>query len=350
MTKSEAFDFHLDRPGALIAAIPAVLGFVPEDSLVLITLAAGEMGAVIRADLADEVRAGLAQLAEVAASGDADAAVAVIVDADGLDCRLCSDDHRARAAALEKILQDSGIELLAVHVVDRVEAGGRWQCVDGCGNSGLVDDPSASPLAMAAVLDGRRLYAKRGDLLELIANVDGPRTEVIRREIGKLCATTDHRPRSDAEVRADVERVMAATGRASAGAAAPDAELAALARAVVDPRVRDTLYALAVGVRAADAEELWAALARTLPAPWRIEALVLLAFSAYARGDGPLAGVALDEALAIDDTHRMAGMLDTALRSGLRPDRIRELALTGYRLAERMGVQLPPRQLFGRSA
>jgi len=35
MTTSQPFDFHLNRPGTLIAALPAVLGFVPERSLVL---------------------------------------------------------------------------------------------------------------------------------------------------------------------------------------------------------------------------------------------------------------------------------------------------------------------------
>ena len=39
--------------------------------------------------------------------------------------------------------------------------------------------------------------------------------------------------------------------------------------------------ALAVGERAREAESLWTLLARTLPPPWRVEALVLLAFSAY---------------------------------------------------------------------
>jgi hypothetical protein len=107
---------------------------------------------------------------------------------------------------------------------------------------------------------------------------------------------------------------------------------------------------LAVGENAGEAESLWAVLARTLPAPWRVEALVLLAFSAYARGDGPLAGVSLEAALRCEPGHRMAGMLDTALQSGMRPERIRELALTGYRLAERMGVRLPPRRAFGRRA
>jgi hypothetical protein len=114
--------------------------------------------------------------------------------------------------------------------------------------------------------------------------------------------------------------------------------------------VRDILYALAVGESAGEAESLWAALARALPLPWRVEALVLLAFSAYARGDGPLAGVSLEAALRCAPDHRMAGMLDTALQSGLRPEQIRELAGTGYRLAKRLGVRLPPRRAFGRRA
>jgi hypothetical protein len=81
-----------------------------------------------------------------------------------------------------------------------------------------------------------------------------------------------------------------------------------------------------------------------------VEALVLLAFSAYARGDGPLAGVSLEAALRSDGGHRMAVMLDQALQSGMRPDQIRELAQTGYRLAKRLGVRLPPRQGVGKRA
>jgi hypothetical protein len=46
----------------------------------------------------------------------------------------------------------------------------------------------------------------------------------------------------------------------------------------------------------------------------------------------------------------MAVMLDQALQSGMRPDQIRELAQTGYRLAKRLGVRLPPRQGVGRRA
>ena len=138
--------------------------------------------------------------------------------------------------------------------------------------------------------------------------------------------------------------------RRSRGGARPTRSWRGWPTALTDPRVRDTLYALAVGRDAAPAESLWALLARTLPEPWRVEALVLLAFSAYARGDGPLAGVSLEAALRCNPRPRMAGMLDQALQSGMRPEQIRELALTGYRLAKQLGVELPPRRTFGRRA
>ena len=158
----------------------------------------------------------------------------------------------------------------------------------------------------------------------------------------------DQRP--DADARADVEHAMAAAAAALEGRCPSDAELARLACGLTDPRVRDTLYALAVGRDAAPCRVVVGALARTLPEPWRVEALVLLAFSAYARGDGPLAGVSLEAALRCNPDHRMAGMLDQALQSGMRPEQIRELALTGYRLAKQLGVRLPPRRAFGRRA
>jgi Domain of unknown function (DUF4192) len=147
-----------------------------------------------------------------------------------------------------------------------------------------------------------------------------------------------------------VENAIAAAARVAGGQSLSDPELAELGCALHDAHVRDTLYALAVGEKAGHAETLWAVLARTLPQPWRVEALVLLAFSAYARGDGPLAGVSLEAALRCEPEHRMAGMLDTALQSGLRPEQIRELALTGYRQAKRLGIRLPPRRAFGRRA
>jgi hypothetical protein len=130
MTTSE---FHLTRPGALIAALPAVLGFVPEKSLVLVALEEGRMGAVMRADLSADLADHVGRLADLAATSGAETVVAVIVDADGALCPMCNDDHPELSDTLSESLQAHGIGLFAVHVVDRVEAGGTWRCIDGCG-------------------------------------------------------------------------------------------------------------------------------------------------------------------------------------------------------------------------
>ncbi len=351
MTKHPA-DFELHRPGALIAALPAVLGFVPEKSLVLVSIGDGEMGSVMRVDLSTQLVQEVEHLAQVAAAAEPEATIAVIVDAEGAHCPMCNQEYRELCGALTDALSDNAIELWAAHVVDQVAPGGRWHCVDGCGAGGMIDDPSASPLAAAAVLEGRRLYARRADLQAVIAVNDPGRSTELAIALGAAEASRAVAHRADATGcgRRDVEEMMAAAARVGNGQHLSDAELAALGCALGDVQVRDTLYALAVGETAGEAESLWALLARTLPAPWRVEALVLLAFSAYARGDGPLAGVSLEAALRCEPGHRMAGMLDTALQSGLRPEHIRDLALTGYRLAQRLGVRLPPQRVFGRRA
>ena len=345
-------EFRFDRPGALIAALPAVLGFVPEKSLVLVSLEEGRMGAVMRADLAVDLIDNIDRLAEIAATSGADTVVAVIVDAEGAMCPMCNTDHRQLCNALTDALAGRGVALYAAHAVDRVETGGRWRCVDGCGAQGAVEDPSASPLAAAAVLDGRRLYRRRADLQAVIAITDPVRTAGLVEPIRARAALrrADWQADADGCGRRDVETVMALAARVCEGAEPGDDDLAMLACGLTDVAVRDTLYALAVGADAGAAEALWAVLARIVPDPWRVEVLVLLAFSAYARGDGPLAGLSLEAALRSDPNHRMAGMLDTALQSGMRPEQIRELAGTGYRLAKRLGVQLPPRRDFGRRA
>jgi len=349
MTPSQP-DFMLNRPGALIAALPAVLGFVPEKSLVLVTVDRGEMGAVMRVDLSPRLADTIDRIAEVAAAAKPDAAIAVIVDADGALCPMCAEDFRQLATALTDVLALQEITLLAVHVVDSITTGGRWHCADMCGARGTIDDPSSSPLAMAAVLDGRRLYARREELQKVIEVKDTARVARLSRRIRKQLKARGEDGGDDSS-RRDVENAIDAASRVGNGADLSDADAAALACAFTDITVRDTLYALAVGEKAGEAETLWASLSRVLPKPWRVEALVLLAFSAYARGDGPLAGVALEAALRCSGgEHRMASMLDTALQSGMRPEQIRDLAMTGYRLADRLGISLPPRRMFGRRA
>lgn len=345
-------EFTLNRPAALIAALPAILGFVPEKSLILVSVDGRELGSVLRVDLSDGIADTVGHLADVAAAAAPAGAIVVIVDAAGACCPVCNDEHRRLVDALSQELTRNGIALLGAHVVDRVAHGGRWHCIDGCGAGGPVDDPEASPLAAAAVLEGRRLYRRRADLQAVIIPDDAARRAAVAAVIDDHAADRAAASQADGhrQARRDVEQMLAAVVALAGGREPSEPELARLGCSLTDVLVRDTLCALAISEHAADAETLWSILARTLPEPWRADALVLLAFSAYARGDGPLAGVSLEAALRCMPDHRMAGLLDTALQSGLRPDRIRGLADTGYRLAGRLGVSLPQRQGFGRRA
>lgn len=330
----------LDRPGTLIAALPAMLGFVPEQSMVLVTMNRGGPACAMRVDLSDDAPRAARHMAEVAAASEPDLAVLIFVDEAGAACRMCNDDYRQLADRVTAALDAHGIVMWAAQAVDRVADGGRWHCIDGCGSSGTVDDPSSSPLAAAAVLDGRRLYSRRDELVDIVAVTDNERAQSLCDLID--AATHDGGERPGAAARGDVEHVMSVAADYAAGSVISDGDIARIACSLTDPRVRDTLYALCVGRTSEQAEALWSMLARVLPAPWRAEALVLLAFTAYTRGDGPLAGVSLDAALHCNPEHRMARMLDQALQTGMRPERIRELARTGYRMAKRIGVELPP--------
>lgn len=338
----------LDQPGRLIAAIPALLGFVPEQSLVLVTVSRGELSCAMRADLSDDALGAALHMADVAATSPTEYAVMVIVDDAGAACRMCTDDFVVLADEIADALDDHGIVLWAAFVVDRVAAGGHWNCIDGCGNSGTVDDPSSSPVAAAAVLRGRRLCARRDELVDIVSVTDPARSAVLAGLIASTAHAGGDRPNEAA--REDVHHAIEVASDLAAGRAVADDAIARVAASLTDPRVRDTLYAWCVGPTAAWAEALWATLTRLLPEPWRAEALVLLAFSAYVRGDGTLAGISLDAALHCHPGHRMAVMLDQALRSGMRPEQIRELARTGHRMAKRIGVDLPPESTSQRPA
>lgn len=321
---------RLDNPGDTIAAIPAVLGFVPQSSLVIVSLEQNRIGAVLRVDLADDPIGNAAQIAAVTAASGADNTILVVVDNDGALCPMCNEDHRRLGEALAAALVDEGVGMAALWVVDAVAAGGTWQCLGGVGQGtrGRVEDPSCSAMAAAAVLGGRRLYGKREELLDVIA-VDNPARTAALTGVLEDCKRkrdNDLRTNPDDSQSRSVVDAMTAVALVTGGAELDDSQIADLACSLADGTVRDALYGLAVSAEAGRVEDTFAWLSRTLPDPWRAEALTMVAMFAYCRGDGPLAGIALEAALRINPAHRMATLLDTALQSGLRPNRIRELA------------------------
>lgn len=317
----------ITAPNSLIPALPFILGFRPEHSLVVVTIADEALGAVMRVDLDGDTAADTGRLAVAAAGQGADGAIVVIVDPHGED-----RSHTERIDALTDALTIRGVRLLGAFVVDNITAGGRWHCPDGCGAGGMLDDPTTSVLAAAAVLDGRRVYATRDEMQTQVAQ-DSRKAEKVRAAMA--VASTPSNPR------AAVDDVIAAARAIAEGKAPGDDQLASIAGALVDKQVRDMLLAFALTYDNGVAEAFWAMLARSLPAPSRVEALTLLAVYAYIRGDSVMAGIALTAALEEDAAHVLASMLDAALESGMQPQQIRHLAELGYQLAREEGVDLP---------
>lgn len=108
------------------------------------------------------------------------------------------------------------------------------------------------------------------------------------------------------------------TARGDAGADLDDATAAAIASVVDGERA-----AAPDADRTAAATAVLEAVAAHAPRRLAAPALTLLAFLAWWSGDGGRAGYRLDAALAADPGHRLARLLDAALRAGLPPGWLR---------------------------
>ncbi len=129
---------------------------------------------------------------------------------------------------------------------------------------------------------------------------------------------------------------VALVGRAVAEAAdratpLADEEVVALTIALGDMWVRDRCLAFAIGPQVMAAERLWTELTRVTPIPERAQPAALLAFSAYLRGDGALASVALDQAEEAHPNHRLASLLRGALDAALPPEQLTRMILNASR-------------------
>lgn len=339
---------HLGEPGALLASLPALLGFHPERSLLLLCLEgerAATVGLVARVDLPNPGdRAGcdavVQQLSVLCARRGVPAAVAVVVENSA-----APESRRRLVSALRSACEEVGTDLISSHHVCRTAPGVVWSSY-GSTRTGLLPDPRSSPVAAEHVLRGRVIHGSRAEVAALLTPDGSARTaEVGLALAAELARVAEGRSTDPAGTAVHLfERVLAAVARADER---PDelleaVEVAALGAALCDLTVRDMCFALAAGEYAAAAERLWMVLARALPAPGLAEPAVLLAQSAYGRGEGPIAGVALRVALHADPGHRMAALLDSSLVAGLPPQTVRSLSVTARAMAVALGVHLPP--------
>lgn len=336
----------VDGPGDLIAAIPALLGFVPENSLVLVCLVDGTVEAVMRHDLLDHADGHrvhpdmfgiLERFADVCEREGVGDTVAVVIGADTEP-----GDHWSLVDTLDDELAVRNVRLADAHFVERIEPGERWTSLrpfvaGGPLEKGILPDPYSSSVTAAHVLRGRQIHRSRDELARLLAPA-GPEAQAALAQARERAAYADNR--SDADALSDVLTYLA---EASGSGDVPVVAAADVSVCLERIDVRDVALAFSLTELAPGAELMWEYLTRTLTGAAVADPATLLAYGAYLHGEGPLAGVALDIARSADPSHRLSALLDTSLQNGMRPSTVRELTAASVDIARRLKVPLPPR-------
>jgi hypothetical protein len=339
---------RLDDPGALIAAVPYLLGFVPAHSLVAVALRGVRVCLTLRVDLAATADPGVgAQLAGHAARAGAGEVVLVVVgepgprsgDPPAPGTVATALPYRPVVTALRAVCRTHGLGVRDVLWTDR----GRWWsylCRDPgcCGPAGNPVDPRAARhLAAELAAEGRGVLPDRRALERSVAGVVPPEDGAAAR------AFRQAQVRQATRCRADAVAYRRAAGRALAGAVtrcAPGGpgvaagERPALAVSLADAVVRDGALRWLGGPRQDGAHALWLDLVRHAPAPWAAAPAVLLAVYAYSRGDGVLSRVCADRALADDPECAAAVVVHRLLDEGHPPE---EVTAAAREIARRAG-------------
>ena len=326
MTAPSARNVRLRGPDELIAAVPHLLGFHPADSLVLVALTAGRIELTLRVDLVPGSQADLlaVQLVEPVCRQRPSGVVLVVFGGHGPDAP--NSPGAAAVEALTIALAGRGIPVLHAAWARASERGAPWRCYDEPGCGGTLPDPTASPLGAATVAAGLVTFGDRAELTRLLA--PDPPAVLARRRTALDRAARPRLPGGDGKrIRGALHTVQDAVRAADRDELVlDDAAVVRLAGALADRWVRDACLPLCAGGTAEGAGRLWLALTRGTPEPERAEPACLFAITSYLRGEGALAGMALEAALLADPGHRLAALLQAALAAGIPPSRMREVA------------------------
>ncbi|HEX4087447.1 MAG TPA: DUF4192 domain-containing protein [Trebonia sp.] len=321
---------RVGSPLTLLAVVPGLLGFEPADSIVVI--GTGQPGAevqlTLRYDLPDPA-------APRAVAAVADGVVRVLT-AQCITTAAAVGYGTVGAvspvvAALRSRAAEAEIELTEMI---RAQDNRYWSYVcadpDCCPPGGTPFDLSDHPVTRAFAACERRVLASRQELAASIAAVGGEQAAAMRLAVRKaerqIAARLGRMPRVSRRIGG--RRLVAAVGqpmvadairRCRAGDALGPESAAWLTVALRELRVRDDAWARMVPEHNAAHTRLWAELTRLAPPGYVAAPASLLAFVAWQAGDGALANVALDRALADSRRYSMARLLRRALDCGAPP-------------------------------
>ena len=302
-----------------LAAIPALLGFTPDNSVVVIALTDDGNGSHLVAPTARVD----AHQAEAAADTITDALTRQDTPITAVILAAIADTTHAGAAligldAIRDALAAAGIRTIRALHTYSLTAGTTFTDLDRF-TDGTIPDPATTELATTRIADGAVIAASRADLEARYAP-----TAEIPESLALAAAATmgaDFLPVTFDELAAVIH-----------AREIPSADLTArvgLALATGHTEVRDAFMALHVHGDH-DAADAFTRIAAPLRGTARANALTIAAYFLYCTGDGAAAHAALDAAertahRADITLPKLAVLLSAALAAGMEPTQVRGL-------------------------
>jgi uncharacterized protein DUF4192 len=325
MTNQSDAVVRVNNPAQFLSIIPSLVGFNPADSLVIVGYKPprDRVGVTLRYNLPDDT--GL--VPDIIGH-----AMAVLSDQDftGFLAVIYGSDEGPVAAFLAAaLIAAADGPNPALLDVFRVEGDRYWSytCTEPqcCPVEG-------TPFAITPTPLGTTVLTDRAELAASIAPVTGEAAEAMRqatRRAEQRLATLTSRADRAPSTRQLAGRLIVTEGLAITGtlidayradrATATDDQVARLTMALRDLRVRDDAWARMDPEHRAAHLRLWADVTRRAQPGYVTAPAALLAFCAWQDGNGALANVALDRALADDPDYSMAQLLRQTLAAGAPP-------------------------------
>jgi hypothetical protein len=318
----------------VLAVVPHLLGFQPAGSLVVLGVGGphARIRLTFRYDLPDPPDAELA--ADIAAH-----AVSVL-QRQRLRLAIAIGYGPGPTVSAVMDLVGPALHQAGIKAIDllRVHDGRYWSytCTEPacCPAAGVPFDSSGHPVATALAAAGLTVRGSRAELAATLAAAapagEGMRQAVHRARNRAAQLVTDSLA---ASASGDAFQAVADAGRRCVRTAVTTYrrggqltdldEIAWLGVTLTDLRVRDDAWARMDAEFNTAHQRLWVDLVRQLPAEYVPAPASLLAFTAWQAGDGALANVAVERALAADPDYSMAHLIAEAVAAGLPPSAAR---------------------------
>lgn len=303
------------RPDELLAIIPYLIGFHPQESLVVVFVRSGRVILAGRLDLpADADGEKMADFIGALAKRERAEALALVA-------------YSAAALPANRLLTRLMDHLTDHELTDVLYVGhGRWwslTCADECCPlAGTPLDLTSHPLSASAVLAGLGTRASRHELEASVAGPPDDELPRLDRLIDALLA--DHEQLGEPE---EAGRLLASM--IDRGLVNPDVldeeSCVLLGLLVRDVHLRDLAWALIAPTSADDHVRLWGAVVAHVPPTVAAAPLCLLGIAAWVQGAGALLNCCSERLARVDPDYSMGRVLAEISEQAIPPSRWQEI-------------------------